>query len=145
VADRFQSAAVDIEEAGKCLALSRATACVFHLMRVMEAGLRALAGSLKDPDLDPKRNPTWDAMLKKCRTELAKPVSQRVPEWVADEPFFSGAATRLMGVKDAWRNPTMHVEISYTEDQGLDVWNHVAAFMKHLATTLQEQESGEET
>lgn len=38
VAEKFPGAAYDVEEAAKCLALSRSTACVFHLMRVMEVG-----------------------------------------------------------------------------------------------------------
>jgi len=40
---KFQSANDDIFEAGMCLALDRGTACVLHLMRVLEAGLGALA------------------------------------------------------------------------------------------------------
>ena len=46
VADRFAAVVVDIEEAGKCLALDRATACVFHLMRVLDHGLQRLATDL---------------------------------------------------------------------------------------------------
>lgn len=37
----------DIEEAGKCLALERSTACVFHLMRVMEISLQQLGNKLE--------------------------------------------------------------------------------------------------
>lgn len=43
---KFQNSQRDIEEAGKCLALNRNTAMVFHLMRAMEAALRALAGKI---------------------------------------------------------------------------------------------------
>jgi len=138
VTDHFPSATVDIEEAGKCLALSRATACVFHLMRVMEIGLRVLSATLNDPSLDPQRNPNWGAILGRCRAELAKPLAKRSPEWVADEHFLSEAAATLEAVKNAWRNPTMHVEISYDDDKALDVWNSVRAFMRHLATKLKE-------
>src|SRR5260370_5042632 len=46
VNDRFPSASYDIEEAGKCLSLERNTACVFHLMRVLELGLAVLASRL---------------------------------------------------------------------------------------------------
>jgi hypothetical protein len=129
---------MDIEEAGKCLACNRSTAAVFHLMRVMEVALRVLAKTLNDQRLDPKRNPSWDSILKKCREELEKDRRNRAPEWVTDEVFFSSVATTLMGVKDAWRNPTMHVEINYDEERALDVWNHVRAFMRHLATKLSE-------
>jgi hypothetical protein len=46
VFNNFASANNDITEAGTCLSLDRATACVLHLMRVVEAGLTALANTL---------------------------------------------------------------------------------------------------
>ena len=46
VFNNFSSANDDIDEAGKCLALGRGTACVMHLMRVLEVGLAALASAL---------------------------------------------------------------------------------------------------
>ena len=138
VSKAFPSSKQDIEEAGKCYALGRYTACVFHLMRALEVALRAMAKTLNDPRLDPTRNPSWDSILKKCREELEKERSKRTPQWVAQDIFFSGAATRLMGVKDAWRNPTIHIDIDYNDESALDVWNHVCAFMRHLAANLSE-------
>jgi len=132
----FAPARDDLEEAAKCLAFGRGTACVFHLMRVMEVGLRTLAASLNDPRLDSKRNPSWDSILKKCDEELLKPLKDRAPEWSVDDTFFSAAAAQLHAVKDAWRNPTMHVERRYVTDEAEDVWNAVRAFMRHLARKL---------
>lgn len=88
---KFPSARDDIEEAGKCLAFGRGTGCVFHLMRVMEVGLRGLGQSLNEPSLDPKRNPSWEAILGRGDKELQKKLSDRSPEWRADETFFSTA------------------------------------------------------
>jgi len=138
VARNFPSVAWEIEEAGACLALNRNTACVFHLMRVMESGLRAIGRSLADPRLDPTRNPSWEAILKKCDEELIKPLRERMPEWRADEHFFSTATANLRAVKDAWRNPTMHVDRQYSDEQAAETWNAVKAFMRHLATKLSE-------
>ena len=126
----------DIEEAGKCLAFGRATACVFHLMRVVEVGLRALAASLNNPNLDPKRNPNWETILRKGDEDLAKPLNQRSPEWQADESFFSTAHANLRAVKDAWRNSTMHIERRYDPEEAEEVWNAVKAFMRHLSQKL---------
>jgi len=136
VADHFATASKDIEEAGKCLALSRGTATVFHLMRVMEVGLRVLAKTLNDPRLDPRRNPSWDSILKKGTDELTKPIADRASEWRTDDQFFSAAHANLRAVQFAWRNPTMHVEMDYNVDQAGDVMNCVGAFMRHLATQL---------
>ena len=47
--DSFPSAIDDISDAGKCLALAQGTAAVFHLMRIMEVGLRSLSRSLGIP------------------------------------------------------------------------------------------------
>lgn len=134
VAIAFPSAIVDIEEAGKCFALDRFTACVFHLMRIMELGLRVMGGTLnlKIP------NPTWDALLKKCESELAKPLAERSPEWALDNPFYASATAMLRTVKEAWRNPTMHIERVYSQEQAEDIFNTVKAFMRQLAVKLTE-------
>jgi hypothetical protein len=138
VAQNFPSAIVDIEEAGKCLALSRNTASVFHLMRALEAGLRALGASLGDPSLDANANPTWDRILKRGDAELLKSAANRSPEWRAKPEFFNDAIANLRAVKTAWRNPTMHVIGVYDDGKALDVFNAVKGFMRHIATELRE-------
>jgi hypothetical protein len=138
VQGRFPSASDDVEEAGKCIGLGRNTASVFHLMRVMEVGLRSLGKSLNNPELDPKRNPSWETILRPCDEELKKPLSKRSSEWQTDEQFFSTATANLRAVKDAWRNPTMHVERRYNDEEARDAWNAVRAFMRHLATKVSE-------
>ena len=74
VASHFSPANGDIGDAAYCLLLGRGTATVFHLMRVMEVGLRALGASLDDPGLDPKTNPTWERILARGDKELQKPL-----------------------------------------------------------------------
>jgi hypothetical protein len=139
VSNAFPSALDDIEEAGKCYATERTTACVFHLMHVMERGLRALAGELNDPRLDPKTNPSWESILRKCDDELKKPYKDRSPHWSAKNQFFSQATATLRAVKDAWRNPTIHIENKYNDDEALDVLNAVGAFMRHISSELRER------
>jgi len=131
---RFNAIGSDVEEAGRCYAAGRDTASVFHLMRIMEVGLRTLGKSLNDPRLEPKRNPSWDAILKKCDEELLKAAKDRSPEWRQDDVFFSTATANLRAVKDAWRNPTMHVEQDYNEQSASEIWFVVRTFMRHLAT-----------
>ena len=138
VADKYPSAEYDIAEAGRALAMHRSTACVFHLCRVMEHGLRALGKSLNDPKLAASRNPTWNTVLVRCRQELEKEKTKRSPEWRKHDTFHSGAYTHLLGVKEAWRNPTMHIASKYTEEEAQDIYDHVRRFMGHLATVLSE-------
>jgi hypothetical protein len=134
--NKLPSAHRDIEEAGKSLAFDRATACVFHLMRVMECGLRKLGESLNNPELDPRRNPNWERILGKCDDELKKTTQDRSPEWRTDDLFFSTATANLRAVKDAWRNPSLHVERDYTPEEAEEVWNAVRAFVRHLTQKL---------
>jgi len=134
----FPSSTLDVEDACKCYALGRNTACVFHLMRVMEVGLRALGKSLNDERLDPKRNPSWETILKRCDDELAKSIKDRSEDWKNSPEFFVDASANLRAVKNAWRNPTMHVEINYDEDRALEVLGAVNGFMRHISTKLKE-------
>jgi hypothetical protein len=138
VVANFGSISKEIEEAAKCSVVNRHTASVFHLMRVMESGLRSLGKTLNDPDLDPKKNPSWESILRKCDLELQKAHDKKIAEWQTDPLFFSTATANVRAVKDAWRNPTMHVEIDYDEERSRDVWNAVRAFMRHLASKLHE-------
>ncbi len=134
----FKDTVYDVEEAAKCLALERSTAAVFHLMRIIETGLRALGKALNDPTLDPKTNPSWDKILKRAERELQKPRSDRSPEWVAEEQFYSTATANIRAVQYAWRNPTLHIERSYNAEEAREVFAAVRSFMRHLATKLSE-------
>lgn len=129
VSERFPSALLDIEEAGKCLALHRATACVFHLMRAMEVALRVLMTDMGEP-YDPKVHTDWTVLLSKC--------NQHIGSAGAKQDFYRDAMTMLTSVKFSWRNPTMHLRNVYTEETALDVWNAVRIFIRHLATELSE-------
>lgn len=138
VADAFPSAIQDVEEAGKCLAFGRSTACVFHLMRVMEHGLRVLGDSLNEQSLDANKNPTWDRILDRADRELAKTADKRTDGWRKKGDFFADAIANLRAVKVAWRNPSMHVRGTYDPEKAQDIWNAVGGFMRQLARELKE-------
>lgn len=141
VADRFRSANEDISEAARCFALSRYTASVFHLMRTLEVGLRALSLNAGISE----HNPTWKAALDRIHKVLREqesppkgaPKPARLPK--ARLQFLSEAAATLDTFKTAWRNKTTHdVETTYSEERARDIMNAVGAFMRHLATELTE-------
>lgn len=128
---KFSVAVFDVEEAGKSYALGRYTASVFHLQRVVETGLKALAVKLgKSFD----RN-SWESHLKDIERELEARYGAAPPR---DEEgmFYAEAASQIGHVKHAWRNPTMHVDKTYIPEVALDIWNAVKAFMRHLSTRL---------
>jgi hypothetical protein len=136
VYESFPSAIDDIEEASKCLALGRGTATVFHLMRVMESGLRAVATKLEIP-----YSPSWESSLRHIKIELDKDWKQQSPTWRKDKAFYSEVNSHLSAVKLAWRNPTMHIVKHYTPESAEDIFNAVKGFMKHLTTKLSEPKS----
>lgn len=135
VAARYPSAYQEIEEAGKCLALGRSTACVFHLMRTLEVGIRAIANSLKIPDPTKPAEKNWGVILKKIKEEI----DQR-QRWKrrADKNFFEESLASLDSIKNPWRNATMHVEKTYTEEEAENIFYVVKAFMMKIASKIDE-------
>ena len=107
VAARFPATSHDVSEAGNCLALRRATACVFHLMRVMEIALKSLAKTLEHKS---EFSPSWESILRPLISERDKEFTKKSHIWRENDAFLSQTTTYLEGVKRSWRNPTMHVE-----------------------------------
>lgn len=128
VANSFFSACSDIEEAGTCLSLGMATASVFHSMRVMEVGLRAIEKSLKI-----KTQPNWGASI----AEMNKLIDPKTSTLTKEEiSFYADCVAHLSTVKTAWRNPTMHVEKRYTIEEAEGILNAVKSFMFHISGKL---------
>jgi len=139
VNNNFPSAIIDIEEAGKCFALSRSTASVFHLMRVVEIGLMAFAQGLGIVGSIKTAQPSWGRVLSLTNTEIQNQNRSPSSSWTAEKRgVFENIQADLMAVKNAWRNPTMHVENIYDEERARDVFNAVRGFMRHLAHHLDE-------
>jgi hypothetical protein len=133
VSGQFPSAGEDVAESGKCLACGRSTACVMHLNRVMEVGLRALAAALGIGQQN-----DWGKYLEGIDKELQtrmKASGARTP----DEQFYAEAHAMFDSVRRAWRNPTMHVEKTYTEERAEEILIAVRSFMRHLATKLDDR------
>lgn len=130
VSVQFSSAAEDISEAGKCLACGRGTACVMHLNRVMEVGLGALAGAV---GVGPQND--WGKYLDKIDKELQHRLTTSGAR-TTDEQFYSEVHITFDGVRRAWRNPTMHVDKTYTVEHAEEIMIATRSFMRHLATKL---------
>src|SRR5262249_37665302 len=106
VAASFPSASYDISEAGKCLALRRSTACVMHLMRVLEVGL-AVMGKPFGVSAD-RQN--WQNVIDQIQSKIRSMNQQsHGTTWKTDQEFYSGAAYHFQMLKDGWRNHAMHV------------------------------------
>ncbi len=128
VFNQFGAAAEDVIEAGNCLALERSTASVFHLMRVMESGLKTLASELGIPYA-----PSWESYLRQIAAVLESDWKSKPADVRAKQPFYRDVAGDLQLVKMAWRNPTMHIVKNYSQDEAVRIYGCVKQFMVRLA------------
>lgn len=141
--EAFRSARDDIKEAGSCLATGRATASIFHLMRVAEIGLRVLAWDrrvkfVKRPHV-PLELRQWDEIL--VQLENSEAEIQQYKQSLAREAqlaFYHGAMVELRAFKNLYRHRTAHARKIYDIDQARSAMNHVSAFMRLLATRISE-------
>jgi hypothetical protein len=129
----FESARKDIREACNCYALDRPTACVFHLTRALEAGLKALAVYIGAPFAD-INSENWETIINGIEGEI-KRIRQnpRSSQKASDLEFYSGAAKQFRYFKEHWRNPIDHFRGSYDKPQALSALSHVGEFMRHIA------------
>ena len=135
VAEKFTSTSIDIEEAGNCFALNRYTACVFHLMRVLQKGLQVMAKAL---DVGYQIE-NWGKMIQEIEAKIkAFDALAKSPEKTEMKRFYSDAAMEFRYFKDAWRNHVVHENILFDEDRTRTILEHVRSFMQSLATKLSE-------
>ena len=141
VAHQFPSAGFDIKEAVNCMAIEANTAAVFHLMRVGEFGLRALA---YDRRISMPKGPielaTWDDIIKEL--EKVEQAIQQYPKTLARErqfEFYHGAMMEFKRFKNKFRNRVMHTREEYDRDQAHSGFVHVRDFMQILASKISEK------
>ena len=133
VAKEFMNAVQDIAAASRCFALDEWTACIFHLMRVLEHGLRALAIKVALPP-DAMAHENWKNVIDQIESKIREMEKDpKTPAKIARIGVLSSAATQFRYFKDAWRNHVSHSGASYDQHEGERVWTHVKAFMQHMA------------
>jgi len=128
--DEFSDYHYDAEEAGKCLALGRYTACVFHLMRIWEVYNKRIKDALGIT----KQINNWGMLVQEVsdaidgQYEKDKDATKRA-EW-------RSVLNRIVAVKDAWRNKTMHIEIGYNEESARDVYRATERYYEEITKLL---------
>jgi hypothetical protein len=132
---KFPSVSFELDEAAKCFALGRSTAAVFHLMRLMEIGINAVASCLSIPPPTRGGDRNWGAISKKIKDEMER--RNASGRW-ADKEFFAAVYASLDAVRVAWRNTTMHVDNKYSEEESEHIFGAIRGFMRRLASRLDE-------
>ena len=151
VAVAFPRAVNDISQAGECLAFECSTACVFHLMRAVELGMRALCADLGMTKTKRRRKSgtfvyvpieysEWEKILDELQGKVDAKLFRlkRGAEKQKLQEFYYPALQDLRGFKDAWRNHVMHSRADYTREEAMAVFSHVERFMVNLSTRIGE-------
>jgi hypothetical protein len=133
VFDSFPDAIRDIEEASKCFAVGRHTACVMHLQRALEVVVRSFGVMLGAKLSD---NTNWGVLLNSTRDAIQKRNSSNSWGSKEEKEFCEHVQPMLYSIKQSWRNTSMHVDRSYDEAEAEDIFNSVKGFMRHMAKHL---------
>ncbi len=128
-AQAFPYSLRDMEMAGSCFACGFNDACVFHLMRVLEKSLGALAAVFNEPF----QHQNWHNVIQRLQSQITKIDPSFASDWKTKQQFYSEAACEFMFFKDAWRNHVMHGREEYDTERTTNIYNHVCVFMKLLA------------
>jgi len=130
VAAKFPSQSFDITEAGNCFAAARYTACVFHLMRVLEVAL----GVFGEEFGLVMSHTNWAPIVEQIESEIR--ARQKTAHKTEDQKnrleSLSQAASSFMIFKDAWRNYTAHSRGKYTEEEADAIYRNVCSFCQRL-------------
>jgi hypothetical protein len=103
---RFPNIISDVEEANKCLALSRFPACVFHSLQIVESGCEELGRFIGV--VDPKSG--FTAVTNELNRIIRK---KRVELNIFEKDNFDALEQihgSVEGMKNAWRNKISHVQ-----------------------------------
>lgn len=142
VYEMFPDARIELTDAGTAFAMELYTACVFHLMRVAEHGLRTLARSVKvrlthKANFMPLDFGDWNQVITGIRGKID--AARRLtpgPRRQAKLEMYSNAADHCEYMKDIWRNTASHARKSYIESEALATMDRVKAFMQFLSVNL---------
>ena len=90
----------ELEAAGRCHAYGQNTACVFHLMRVVDYGLRLVARSL---------GIVYDARSghgigKAIEKKMSQEYGEKVKDWKLSELFYAEILTDIQAISHGHRN-----------------------------------------
>jgi predicted nucleic acid-binding Zn finger protein len=151
VYEKFESARQDIKDAGNCMAVDSGTAAVFHLMRAVEWGLRALCKHLGLLKIRKSKKPghvkyvpmeyaEWEKILEDMHDRVNEKLDRlkRGKAKQEAQEFYYPLLQDLKGFKDAWRNHVMHTRQTYTVKDAEAIMDHVRRFLSLLATRVSE-------
>lgn len=139
---KFASAQSEIEAGLDCYGLERYPACVFHMMRVAEIGMRALARERQVTFPNHRLEwAEWENVIDQIdsKAKAATAGMSRGPERDAARAFYAAAIAQLRAFKET-RNRIMHTRGPVFDDlDALRAINQVRDFMNGLSAKIGEK------
>lgn len=136
-----KTAKLEVGFAIRCYVTGNPTACVFHLMRAAEMGMRALA---KERRVVLKKNrelawADWHELLAGIDKQITA-IANKKRGSARDRAllFYRGILGEFEAFKDVYRNNIMHARETYDMPRALSVLNHVREFMERLSDKIGE-------
>jgi hypothetical protein len=138
----FPSMRPEVERGLKCFAYEQFTACVFHMMRVAEQGLRGIAREqrIKLPKDRPIDEADWGTLTTRLKTAL-----ERVNNWPAKKAskkdalgYYTGVHADVVFFKDRYRNIVSHSLTTFDEPDANRVITRVCDFMNTVSSRTDE-------
>ena len=130
IEENFPSTLEEFCSAGKCIAFEENTAGVFHLMRIVDCGLRAVAASLQF-DYDARN---WMGIGKEITRRMEQKYQTKTDEWKKSEPFYASILVDIQALSRAHRNPVLHeLERTYNEKGAEYIFALTENLIQHLA------------
>lgn len=135
----FETAYVELREAGSCYALGRFTGAVLHAMRAAENGVKALSRVLghNPPDLTQQ---DWHPILEKCESLIdeIRDKKRKGPEKEETLKVYSQAAAQFRHFKDGWRVQAAHARPPFNESEARTILDATISFFEVLSPHLSE-------
>ena len=137
--ENFPSIFRELRQAGNCIVGDLPTASVFHAMRALEIGLRALALQLEVSFPHPIELEQWHNIIEAIESKITNIVRQPKGKLKNDDlRFYSGAAIQFRYFKDAWRNHVSHARETYSDNEALEVLRHTVEFFEAISVKIKE-------
>jgi hypothetical protein len=139
--EAFPSIEPEVKAGVDCYAIGHNTACVFHVMRVAETGMRALA---RERQVSFPKHPLewaeWENILDQIESKARAATigMPRGPERDAARAFYTSAVAQLRAFKET-RNAIMHMRGSFDELDAQRTINQVRDFMNGLSAKIGEK------
>jgi hypothetical protein len=136
---KFPGPYSELQSAGRCFAVGLHTAAVFHAMRAVEVGLKAMCRDLNVELPISLENADWETLIRQMESKVQTMKDLPKTDGKADRlHFYSEACMQFRYFKDGWRVRVAHAKATYVESEALTVLDHAQEFFKILSAKLDE-------